>query len=63
MLDALAADRSAIDRAMFDPGSVPHFADLTMSELMRRRAELEARLNAAEAQWLEASEALEQIAA
>ncbi len=59
----LAADRSAIDRAMFDPGSVPHFADLTMSELMRRRAELEARLNAAEAQWLEASEALEQIAA
>jgi ATP-binding cassette subfamily F protein 3 len=60
----LAAQRSAIDRAMFDPsGAEKELARLTMTELMKRRAEVERKLEAAEAEWLEASEALEQLAA
>jgi ATP-binding cassette subfamily F protein 3 len=56
--------RSAIDRAMFDPADAAEgLADLTMSELMKRRAQVERALEAAEAQWLEASEALEQLVA
>ncbi len=60
----LTAARSAIDRAMFDPsGAEKELAKLTMTELMKRRAEVERQLAGAEAQWLEASEALEQLAA
>jgi ATP-binding cassette subfamily F protein 3 len=56
--------RSAIDRAMFDPaGAEPALAKLTMTELMKRRADVERQLEEAEAEWLEASEALEQLAA
>jgi ATP-binding cassette subfamily F protein 3 len=60
---ALTAERSRIDRAMFDPASAgPEEAGRTMTELMVRRAEIEARLEAAEAAWIEASEALEAAA-
>jgi ATP-binding cassette, subfamily F, member 3 len=60
----LTALRSAIDRAMFDPaGAEAGLARLTMTELMKRRAEVERKLEAAESQWLEASEALERQAA
>ena len=60
----LTALKSAIDRAMFDPGAADAaLGKLTMSELMKRRAETERQLAAAEARWLEASETLEQIAA
>jgi ATP-binding cassette subfamily F protein 3 len=60
----LSALRSAIDRAMFDPaGAEKELAKLTMTELMKRRAEVERKLEAAEAAWLEASEALELLAA
>jgi ATP-binding cassette subfamily F protein 3 len=60
----LTAARSAIDRAMFDPsGATKELAKLTMTELMKRRAEVERQLEAAEAEWLQASEALEQLAA
>ncbi len=63
-LAKLGEQRSAVDRAMFDPGSAePALAKLTMTELMKRRAELSAAIDAAEAAWLEASEALEAIAA
>jgi ATP-binding cassette subfamily F protein 3 len=63
-LTRLTEQRSAIDRAMFDPASAaPEFAKLTMSELMRRRATLETRIAAMEVEWMEASEALESIAA
>jgi len=49
---------------MFDPSSAePPERDLTMTELMKRRAEIEARIELAEAQWLEASQALEAQAA
>jgi ATP-binding cassette subfamily F protein 3 len=60
----LAAQCSAIDRAMFDPaGAEPDLASLPMSELSRRRAKLGAALALAEARWLEASEQLESLAA
>jgi ATP-binding cassette subfamily F protein 3 len=60
----LTDQRSAIDRAMFDPSSAaPDLAKLTMTDLMKRRAEVEAKIEAAEAAWLEASEKLEQVAA
>jgi len=63
-LARLAGERSAIDRAMFDPSSAEAgLAKLTMSELMKKRAGIEARIAAIEAQWLEANEALERIAA
>jgi ATP-binding cassette subfamily F protein 3 len=60
----LGAFRSAIDRAMFDPAAADEsLAALAMSDLLKRRAEVQAQLEAAEAQWLEASEALEQLGA
>ena len=60
----LAAQCLALDRAMFDPGSAePEFASLSMTELSRRRAKLAARLQEAEARWLEVSEQLELLAA
>jgi ATP-binding cassette subfamily F protein 3 len=56
--------RSKIDAAMFDPsGADASLSKLTMTELMKRRAETEARIAAAEAKWLEASEAVEKAAA
>jgi ATP-binding cassette subfamily F protein 3 len=60
----LTALRSALEHAMFDPGGADaSLAKLTMSELMKRRGEVERKLEAAEARWLEASETLEQLAA
>lgn len=60
---ALTASRSRIDRAMFDPASAePPERDLTMTELMKRRAEIETSLEATEARWLEVSQALEETA-
>ncbi len=57
---ALTTDRNAIDRAMFDPKTAePRFAKLAMSELMKRRADLQDRIETLEARWLEATEALE----
>ena len=63
-LEKLTAQRSAVDQAMFDPSSASkELSKLTMTELMKRRAEIETRIEAAEAAWLAASEALEAIAA
>ena len=59
-MKALSAERSAIDRAMFDPaGAAGALAKLTMGELSTRRAAVSAKLDAAEASWVAASEALE----
>ncbi|HEX8527699.1 ABC-F family ATP-binding cassette domain-containing protein [Allosphingosinicella sp.] len=56
----LGARRTELDRAMFDPGSaLPADARRTMSELMKMRSDVAARLEAAEEQWLAASEAAE----
>jgi ATP-binding cassette subfamily F protein 3 len=60
----LAAQCSALDRAMFDPAAAePELASLSMTELSRRRAETASELEVAEARWLEVSEQLEQLAA
>lgn len=57
----LEARRSEVDRAMFDPASAnKDDAKRTMSELMMLRAQLSEGIEAAEARWLEASEALEE---
>ncbi|WP_028965570.1 ABC-F family ATP-binding cassette domain-containing protein [Sphingomonas phyllosphaerae] len=59
-LAKLTAERAAVDRAMFDPSTAgPKYAKLTMSELMKQRADLNDRIEAAEARWMAASEAME----
>jgi ATP-binding cassette, subfamily F, member 3 len=60
----LAAQCSAIDRAMFDPRDAePALAALPMSELSLRRGKVAAELAKAEARWLAAIEQLEREAA
>jgi ATP-binding cassette subfamily F protein 3 len=62
-LARLNEQRAAIDRAMFDSKTAEAaLGKLTMTELMKRRADLSALIEAAEAAWLEVSEALEQAA-
>ncbi len=57
-LARLTEQRGAVDRAMFDPASADAaLAKLTMTELTRRRGELEKRVETLEAAWLDASEA------
>jgi ATP-binding cassette, subfamily F, member 3 len=63
-IEKLTGQRSAIDRAMFDPASAnPPFAGLTMTELMKKRADVERRLEAIEAEWLDLAETIEQDSA
>ncbi|QJB68601.1 ABC-F family ATP-binding cassette domain-containing protein [Parasphingorhabdus halotolerans] len=51
---------SAIDRAMFDPSTAEkQLAGYTMTELMKLRAEMQEKLDKAEARWMEASDVLE----
>lgn len=60
----LTAERTAIDQAMFAPSeAAPALAKLTMTELMKRRADLSERIEAAETRWMEISETLEGAAA
>ena len=55
---------SLVDQAMFDPSSAPgSLAKLTMTELMKHRAEVAGQIKHAESTWMEASEALEMVAA
>ncbi|HVI97752.1 MAG TPA: ABC-F family ATP-binding cassette domain-containing protein [Sphingomonas sp.] len=59
----LTGQRDALDAAMADPATAPaHLAAQSMGELMKRRATIQERIDAAEADWLEASEALERAA-
>ncbi len=63
-LARLSSEHDAIERAMADPAAAGGaLASLTMTDLMKRRADLAARIEAAGAVWMEASEALESIAA
>ncbi|CAN5190961.1 ABC-F family ATP-binding cassette domain-containing protein [soil metagenome] len=56
----LTAERSAIERAMFDPATAePQHAKLSMTDLMKLRASVADRLEAAEVKWVKASEGLE----
>lgn len=56
----LTAERDAVERALADPaGAEPRFSRLSPADLGRRRAELQIKIEAAEARWMEAAEALE----
>lgn len=60
----LTERRDAIDRAMADPASADKVDQgKNMTALMKERADVERALDEAEARWLEASEALEGVAA
>jgi ATP-binding cassette, subfamily F, member 3 len=60
----LTAERSDIDRALFDPaGYQGRHKGRKVTDLMRLRADVEQKLTAAEARWMEAAEALEQAEA
>jgi ATP-binding cassette subfamily F protein 3 len=60
----LTAERSDIDRALFDPaGYQGKHKDRKVTDLMKTRADVEQKLAAAEARWMEAAEALEQAEA
>ena len=55
----LTARRGTIERVMFDPSSATGTdAKLTMSELMKLRADLSTQIDAAEERWLSASQVL-----
>ena len=57
----LGTEISAIDRAMFDPATAePKHAGLTMTDLMKLRAETQDKLDKAETLWMEATDKLEQ---
>ena len=62
-LARLTRERSAVEHAMFEPaGADPKFTKLTMSELMKMRAQLDDQVQQAESHWLAAAEALETMA-
>ena len=59
-LERLTASLSKVDLAMFDPATATaDLAKLTMTDLMKHRAEVQQAIAAAELAWLDASEALE----
>ena len=59
-LERLAALRTNIDRALFDPKTYDGSdKNQTTTELMKKRAEVEKAFTDAETRWLEANEALE----
>jgi ATP-binding cassette, subfamily F, member 3 len=63
-LEKLTKQRTALDHAMFQPATADKaYAGMTITEQMKRRADVQSRIEAAEAEWLEANEALEAIAA
>ncbi len=60
----LTARLTAIDQALFDPANAgPADSKLTATELMKLRAKVASDLERAELKWLEANEALEEMAA
>jgi ATP-binding cassette subfamily F protein 3 len=60
----LAAQCSALDRALADPANAPaELAEMPLSELSKRRSQVATDLRAAEARWLQANEQLERLAA
>ncbi|WCT72524.1 ABC-F family ATP-binding cassette domain-containing protein [Sphingomonas naphthae] len=59
-LARLTGERTKVEQAMFDPSAADaKLTKLSMSDLMKRRAELTEKIDAAETRWMEASEALE----
>ena len=63
-LAQLVEKRDVIDRALSDPENAEGWvANLSPSDLLKRRTKLSAEVEAAEATWLQASEALDSLAA
>ena len=63
-LAQLAEKRDTIDAALSNPESAQGWvANLSPSDLLKRRTKLDAEVEAAEATWLQASEALDALAA
>ncbi|WP_066727233.1 ABC-F family ATP-binding cassette domain-containing protein [Sphingomonas pituitosa] len=61
-LARLQAQLSALEKAMFDPANADAaLTKLTMTDLMKRRADVSGQIESAELVWMEASEALEAI--
>jgi ATP-binding cassette subfamily F protein 3 len=61
-LARLTAQRSALERAMFDPSSADtSLAGRSITDLLKQRADIERKIEVAESAWLEVSEALETI--
>ncbi|MFT8737311.1 MAG: ABC-F family ATP-binding cassette domain-containing protein [Zymomonas mobilis] len=59
-ISKLTARRSEIDQALFDPNQAsPKDKSLTVTQLMKSRADIEDELNKKEALWVEKSEMLE----
>jgi ATP-binding cassette subfamily F protein 3 len=60
-MDALNAEKGTLDAYVADPASYEPAQKSKLTESIRRQAEVQARLEALEADWLEAHEELEQI--
>ncbi len=60
-MDALNAEKAALDAFTADAASYESAMKTKLTDALRRQAEVQARLETLEAQWLEAQEELEQI--
>ncbi|GAB7523797.1 ATP-binding cassette domain-containing protein [Paraburkholderia sp. 2C] len=60
-MDALNAEKTTLDAFVADPASYNAELKTKLTEALRRQADVAARLETLEAQWLEAHEELEQI--
>ncbi|CAB3747855.1 ATP-binding cassette domain-containing protein [Paraburkholderia humisilvae] len=60
-MDALNAEKAALDAFVADPASYSAELKTKLTDALRRQAEVAAQLDTLEAQWLEAHEELEQI--
>jgi ATP-binding cassette subfamily F protein 3 len=59
-MDALNTEKAALDTYVADPASYEPAAKAKLTESIRRQADVNARLEALEHEWLEAHEELEQ---
>jgi ATP-binding cassette subfamily F protein 3 len=60
-MDALNAEKATLDAFVADPASYSAELKTKLTDALRRQADLAARLETLEAQWLDAHEELEQI--
>ncbi|RAR60033.1 ATP-binding cassette subfamily F protein 3 [Paraburkholderia unamae] len=60
-MDALNAEKSTLDTFVANPASYEPEQKSRLTEAIRRQAEVQSRLDALEAEWLDAHEELEQI--
>ena len=60
-MDALNAEKAKLDAFVVDPASYEPEQKSKLTEAIRRQADVNARLETLEAEWLETHEELEQI--